>query len=157
MEEKEWGRRGGVRVLKTASANVLQQNNFSFYSCFFSPSLPSLLFFLLLSSLLLAISATLGKERDRGRARGKKSLKTIIIKKNSHPMNRRKRALAGAGSMFLWGRRKVDTEADSGGFSVQRHLLHRRWRRRKRKVAWRRRFVSAFYAKSPGLKGAFST
>lgn len=88
-------------MLKAASANVLQQNNFSFYSCFFSPSLPSLLFFLLLSSLLLAISATLGKERDRGRARGKKSLKTIIIKKTSHPMNRRKRALAGAGSMFL--------------------------------------------------------
>lgn len=70
-------------MLKAASANVLQQNNFSFYSCFFSPSLPSLLFFLLLSSLLLAISATLGKERDRGRARGKKSLKTIIIKKKT--------------------------------------------------------------------------
>lgn len=72
-------------MLKAASANVLQQNNFSFYSCFFSPSLPSLLFFLLLSSLLLAISATLGKERDRGRARGKKIFKNNHNKKKLPP------------------------------------------------------------------------
>lgn len=145
-------------MLKAASANVLQQNNFSFYSCFFSPSLPSLLFFLLLSSLLLAISATLGKERDRGRARGKKSLKTIIIKKKLPPHEQKEKGPSR--SRLYVPLRKTKgryRETDSGGFSVQRHLLHRRWRRRKRKVAWRRRFVSAFYAKSPGLKGAFST
>lgn len=59
----------GARVLKAASANVLQQNNFSFPLFFSSP-----LVFYFFPSLLSAISATQGRQRK------KKSLKTIIIK-----------------------------------------------------------------------------
>lgn len=69
--------------------------------------------------------------------------------KNSRPVNRRKRALAGA-----WRKRKGRYRRQQGRILVQQHLRHRRRWRKKRKVAQKRCFVSAFHAKSLGLEGS---
>lgn len=72
-------------MLKAASANVLQQNNFSFYSCFFSPSLPSLLFF---SSSFLSPFGNIRNPGQRARQReseGKKIFKNNHNKKKLPP------------------------------------------------------------------------
>lgn len=134
-------------MLKAASANVLQRNNFPV----------SLLFFFYFSPLPVFFPPSICFQQypHPWADREKKSLKTIIMK-NSHPMNWKKRALAGAGCLFLWGRGRVDTDADRGGLSVQWHLLHGRWRK-KRMVAQKRCFVSAFHAKSLRMEGVFST
>ncbi len=115
-----------------------------------SSSLPSLSFSLSLSAFG-NIRNPGQRETEREREREKKIFKNNH-NKNSHPVNRRERALAGV-CLFLWGRGRVDTDADGGGFSLQRHLLRRGWRK-KSKVAQRRCFVSAFHAKSLGLEGS---
>lgn len=134
-------RRGGVRMLKAASANVLQQNNFSF-SLFFSP--PCLFFFLL----------CFRQYPQPWAERAKK------IFKNNHnktflPKKRRKRALARLGCLFLWGRGRVDTDADRvGGLLVQCSDLCTQ--EMEEEVAQKRCFVSAFQAKSLGLQGSLT-
>lgn len=81
--------REGEGMLKAAPGTVLQQNNFSVSLFFFSPL--SQIFFL---HLLSAISATQGRWEEKK-----------IFKNNHneklHPMNRKKRTLAGAGFLFL--------------------------------------------------------
>lgn len=132
--------REGEGMLKAASGTVLQQNNFSISLFFFFFSPLSQIFFL---HLLPAISATQGRW-------GRKIFKNNDNEK-LHPMNRKKRTLAGAGFLFLWGRGRVDTDADREGLLAQWHLLNRKWRK-KRTVAQKRCFVSAFHVKAPRME-----
>lgn len=82
------------------------------------------------------------------------------IFKNNHnktflPKKRRKRALARLGCLFLWGRGRVDTDADRvGGLLVQCSDLCTQ--EMEEEVAQKRCFVSAFQAKSLGLQGSLT-